>query len=285
MINVSSSNFDPRTGVGNLMQGNDILSRLVSCSENGARIGVITDIDGTISPIASSPDAAQVSPRSRVVLAALSRRIALVAAITGRGAQDAHDKLGLDHLVYVGNHGFERWHDGAVEVLPSGRSARPAIQRILDAVRTTLPPGMIVEDKGATVSFHYRQVQNPQYVRESIQPLIERLARENGLSSFAGRMVIEMRPSSPVDKGTALESLIADYRLQAAVFLGDDTTDAAAMIAMRTLRESGRCDGYSLGVESHETPAIVRESADAFLPGVPGVEDWLESLASALGAI
>ena len=82
------------------------------------RIGLITDVDGTISPIVLDPDAARVTPRSRELLRQLHDHLALVAVITGRAAADVRSMVGLPDLVYIGNHGMERWEDGRVEVIP-----------------------------------------------------------------------------------------------------------------------------------------------------------------------
>lgn len=70
-------------------------------------LGLITDIDGTISPIAPSPLEARVSPACRRHLAALAKKLELVAVISGRPAVEARDMVGVEGIVYVGNHGLE----------------------------------------------------------------------------------------------------------------------------------------------------------------------------------
>ncbi|MBN2469850.1 MAG: trehalose-phosphatase, partial [Anaerolineae bacterium] len=71
-----------------------------------ARLGIITDVDGTISPIVDDPDAARVTPRNRELLAALAGHLALVAVVSGRAAGDVQARVNLPDLVYVGNHGL-----------------------------------------------------------------------------------------------------------------------------------------------------------------------------------
>lgn len=250
----------------------------------GTSIGIISDIDGTLSPISPTPETAIVGPRSRSALETLCQRIALVAACSGRAAQDAHDKIGLDCMIYVGNHGFERWQGGQVEMATAARDARIALAKIIVELKPALLPGMLIEDKGATISIHYRLLPEPDYVEKKFYPLIEKLAHENGLVVFQGRRVFEVRPAFPINKGTALRTLVEEYRLGAVVFLGDDTTDVDAMKTARALREAGECQAYSIGVISPEAPAIIYESSDTLVKGVVGVEDWLEELVSALSA-
>ena len=77
--------------------------------------GLITDIDGTISQTAPTPREARVSPLCRQYLSALCNHLALVAAISGRPAAEAKNMINIDGMVYIGNHGLERWSEGHSE--------------------------------------------------------------------------------------------------------------------------------------------------------------------------
>ncbi|MBN1966657.1 MAG: trehalose-phosphatase [Anaerolineae bacterium] len=248
------------------------------------RLGLVTDVDGTISPIVSHPDAAQVTPGCREVLEALVPHLALVAVISGRAVADVRERVGLPGLVYVGNHGLDWWADGAIHIAPEASAARPALEAALDDVRARQVPGMLVEDKGATLSIHYRQTADPPAVAVNFTPLIEQIAARHGLKLFQGRMVFELRPAVAVNKGSAFLHLITQYRLDGALYLGDDTTDVDALRAARRLRQDGTCDALGLGVESDDMPAAVRESADLLVSGVQDVESFLSWLLHARSA-
>ena len=86
---------------------------------NTPRLGLITDVDGTISPIVDVPDEARVTPRNLKLLAELEIQLPLVAVVSGRSAEDVAQRVGLPGLVYIGNHGMERFQDGG-----SGSSRR-----------------------------------------------------------------------------------------------------------------------------------------------------------------
>ena len=83
-------------------------------AEPGAS-AVLCDIDGTLAPIVLDPDEAAVPDDTRAVLRDLARRYALVACITGRRALEARRIVGIDEIVYSGNHGLEYLAPGAVE--------------------------------------------------------------------------------------------------------------------------------------------------------------------------
>lgn len=259
-------------------------STLLHSVTTSARVGLATDVDGTISPIVDHPDAAQVTPRSRALLDALRSRLALVAVISGRAAADVRDRVGVPGLVYVGNHGLEWWADGRIEIAPGAAAFRPALEAALDAIRAEQVPGIVVEDKGATVSVHYRQTADPAAVSARLAPVLQDIVSGHGLRLFQGRMVFEIRPPVDVNKGSAFYDLIIRYRLDAALYLGDDATDADALRMARRLREDGVCYAVGVGVESENMPPAVRKSADLLASGIQDVEAFLSWLLNACSA-
>lgn len=246
-----------------------------------ARLGLVTDVDGTVSHIVDQPDAASVTPGSRAQLARLGQQLALVAAISGRATEDVRQMVGLPQLTYVGNHGLEWWADGAVQVTPEAARYRAALEAAAAAITPHIVAGMIVEDKTATLSVHYRQTPNPAAVRDVLAPVLTGIADEYGLALFEGRMIFELRPPVAVNKGTAFRTLITRHALDAALYVGDDTTDVDALRMARELRAARTCYALAIGVEADETPAAVRENADLLACGVDDVEAFLGWLADA----
>lgn len=254
----------------------DTLRRLVETP----RFGLITDVDGTISPIVANPDDARVTVRSRELLEKLGQELPLVAVISGRAAADVQTRVGLPHVLYIGNHGLEKWvvDRAEAEAVPEVAVYRPALENAIEALRPQLLPGMRLEDKAWTLSLHYRQTADPSAAALEYRPIVTRVAIENGLKVSEGRMVFELRPPIEINKGTALSTLATNYELDAVLFIGDDTTDVDAFIEAQTMRAQGDCQAYAVGVLSDSTPEPVRENADLFVEGVLGVESlfaWL----------
>lgn len=244
------------------------------------RPGLITDMDGTISPIVPTPSDAYPTERSRAALAALHPQMALVAVLSGRAVADLVERVGLPELAYGGNHGLERWQDGAVVLAEAARPYRPALEAAMAQIEPLLQAGEWIEDKGATLSLHYRNSHDAQ-AAVRLAPLLETQAQAQGLALFSGRMIYELRPPLPIDKGSAFRDMVREYRLGAALYLGDDVTDADALRAARQLRQAGEVYALGVGV-GEDLPDAVRESADLFVPeGVSGVEALLEWLVSA----
>lgn len=248
-----------------------------------APVGLFTDVDGTISAIAPSPEAAVLLPGVRELLVEASQRFALVAAISGRGARDTRRLVGLPNLLYIGNHGMETIEPDEQEpvVIPEAASYAPAITMALDAVEERLAgqfPGLLVERKGATGSVHVRRTPNPQAAEQAVEIALREIALPAGLRVTRGKMVIELRPPVDVDKGQAFIAQIRRHGLAGALYLGDDRTDVDAFRALRRLQEMGECRGVSVAVLHDEAPPELAREADVTLAGVERVPDFLRWL-------
>lgn len=247
-------------------------------------MGLVTDVDGTISPIVDNPDQATITPKSRELLQALVSHLALVAVVSGRAAGDVRQRVGLPQLTYLGNHGLERWADDHVEPAPEVKQFRPALENALQALSARQVPGMLIEDKDATLSVHYRQTDDPATVARDFAPIAQAIADEQGLKLFQGRMIFELRPPIQMNKGTAFRQLVAENKLAAALYIGDDTTDVDALRMARQMRENRECYALAVGVQSPDMPEAVAANSDLLVSGVPDVESFLSWLLEARSA-
>ena len=245
-----------------------------------APAGLVTDIDGTISPTAPTPEEAFVSPACRDALEALCSRLALVAAVSGRDAAKAREMVGLGGMVYVGNHGLERWQDGEVQVAEEVRQYVPMVRKVVEALgRGLRAPGVLVEDKGVTASVHYRLSPDQAAAREAILGYLAEAPEARGLLITEGKLVVELRPPVAINKGTSLERLAAGSGLRGVIYIGDDVTDVDAFRSLHGLVSGGACRGLALGVVGAETPPEIARESDLVLSGVREVEELLRRLA------
>jgi trehalose 6-phosphate phosphatase len=195
----------------------------------GDRILVASDFDGTLAPLAPTPDEAAILPASRAALEHLSRLPGVtVAVISSRSLEDVADKVGLPALTYAGNHGVEmRGPDMPLFRLPTDdvrwdlNTAVTLLHSFLDGIA-----GALVEDKGSSISVHYRQVA-PADFDAVAAAVTEAAALSPQIQLKHGKMVWELRPDLGWNKGSAIIRLMAHFKIGAgAVFyLGDDETD------------------------------------------------------------
>ena len=241
-------------------------------------MAIMTDIDGTLAPIVPTPDMARVPEELKDLLGRLNERYLLVAGVSGRKTEDARDLVGLEGLVYFGNHGFEILRDGEVEVIPEALPYLEKVEELERRAREELAPlGAFVEEKGITASVHYRNV--PQEVGERSVRFVEREGERLGLRITVGRGVVEARPPIRADKGTAARRLVEEYDPKKAMFIGDDTTDLDAFRELETLHEEGvLAEILRVGVRSEEGPPEVASEADIVVDGVDEVGEVLQAL-------
>src|SRR5207237_2757672 len=106
------------------------------------RAGLVTDVDGTISPIVARPEEAIVLPDAKRALSGLKQHVSVVAVVSGRAAADARTMLGIDGLTYIGNHGLEIWSGDGPQLVPEVRPWVPRLASVLDDVARQLETGV-----------------------------------------------------------------------------------------------------------------------------------------------
>ena len=238
------------------------------------------DLDGTISELVPEPDQARISSRVAGTLRDLHSKLALLAIVTGRPVQQALSIVGLDQLVYVGNHGLETLEKGRTRLADEAQAFGPALQRLLTALQEEPPSkGLILEDKGASFAIHYRSAPEPEKTRADVLAAIDRLAGSR-VRILMGKAVINVLPPVNLSKGTAVVSLANDHDLSAAILIGDDVTDIDSFRAARYLAADPGFESISVAVMGAGAPQELEEEADFTLSSVAEVEKFLAWLAA-----
>jgi trehalose 6-phosphate phosphatase len=247
------------------------------------RAAILLDVDGTLAPIVDEPADAAVPQSTLSQLAALADGYGLVACISGRRADDARRIVGLESITYVGNHGAEVLHAGAAHAEIDADVARWT-QRVsefasqaLTAQRVAL--GVRAEDKASIAAFHWRGAHDEAAAEAAVREVADD-AQARGLAVHWGRKVLEVRAPVEFGKGQAVERLLEGSGLHAALYVGDDRTDAEAFDALHRLEAAGQLERVlCVGVREDETPAEIEERADVLVDGTQGVSALLAALA------
>jgi trehalose 6-phosphate phosphatase len=243
---------------------------------------VLCDIDGVLAPVAPRPEDARLTEGAREVLLCLRERVLLLGFVSGRGLADAERLVGLDGCAYAGNHGMELHRVGREpELAPGVAEHLPAVTAFAGhwSGERIAAADVRLEAKGATLSYHSRGAADPGAARRLLVR-IARAARTAGLVPTTGRELLEVRPPVAIDKGTAVRALLDGSGASAALYIGDDRTDADAWLALRAMREEGSLEtALGIAVASAEVPPEVREAADLEVPGPAGALEALRILA------
>lgn len=243
------------------------------------RAAILTDVDGTLAPIAERAEDAAVPAATRDALAALSERFGLVACISGRQAEEARRLVGLDGIAYAGNHGLELILPGEDEARPdpslAGRERQAAeFMAGIDAAALAAA-GLRREDKGPIQALHWRGAEDEEEAQSRANEIAV-AAGHAGLEPRWGRKVLELRPAGGGGKDAAVASLLAGEGIEYAAYAGDDRTDLDAFRRLSELGESGELKAaVCIGILSAEAPAELAEESDLT---VDGPEGWLRIL-------
>jgi trehalose 6-phosphate phosphatase len=249
---------------------------------------LVSDLDGTLSPIASTPEEASVLPGCRRALERLLDQIDLVAVVSGRPGGEAKRLLRVEGVVYLGNHGLDRWiglERPAGTPAGQAETAWRSVRLALEDLKETLAgqPGLRFEDKGATISIHYRLAPDPEAARLLVLAAAAQAAARRDLAVGEGKKVVELRPSHWPGKGACLEELAHGCGLRGLVYLGDDHPDLHAFEALAQLRQREGLLALSVGVAGPESPSELADRADVLLAGPEQVEAFLQELVETLG--
>lgn len=244
---------------------------------------LFVDYDGTLTPLADHPSHARLQVDTKRLL----RRSAglpgvRVALVSGRALRDLKRMVGIRGLYYVGNHGLELEGPNLHYVNPIAKSNRPLLKQIAGKLKAALRaiPGAWVEEKGLTVSIHWRRV--PQSASRTFHRLVGQCLSpyltRGAVRLIHGKRVIEVRPPVGWDKGKAVAWLLS--RLGGghvgpqplAMYFGDDRTDEDAFRVVNRLR------GLSVVVGRPTRGSAARY----WLKDVREVKAWLQMLGQAL---
>ncbi|CAG9766584.1 unnamed protein product [Ceutorhynchus assimilis] len=209
--------------------------------KNTKNLALLLDYDGTLTPIVAHPDLAKIPPETKTLLEDLSKNPKVfLAIISGRNAENVKQLVGINDIVYAGNHGLEViYPDGSkyVHQLPTNFDNQVK-DLISNLEKSVVRDGAWIENKGASLTFHFRATP------EDKQPEIEKNARDiiekAGFKVGNAHMALEARPKVEWNKGKValliLDRKFGENKWQGSVnvvFAGDDTTDEDAILALK----------------------------------------------------
>jgi trehalose 6-phosphate phosphatase len=249
---------------------------------NAGSTALCLDFDGTLAPIVPDPEAAVPLPEVPALLAALARRFAAVALVSGRPAAWLARRAAAPGVRYLGLYGAEELVDGELRVDQEAAAARPVVRAArqdLAAHQAVTVSGAYLEDKDLSVVVHLRRVADPGRWAAAVADAAREVAGRHGLELLPGRLVWELRPATGRDKGSAVRQVVASSGAGAVVVIGDDLGDLAAFGAAAELAADGG-QALRVAVRSAEAPADLLAAADLVVDGPEGVRDLLAAWAA-----
>lgn len=243
------------------------------------------DYDGTLTPIVARPETAVLSSQAKDILKQISHHsLFKLAIISGRSLSVIKALVGLKNIAYVGNHGLEiecpLCHcqaQGREEISfthPIAKEIEPVLRKLEQSLRERLVGigGVLIENKGLTLSIHYRLAKETavKRIKKLLLEAIEYGEARDKLQVTEGKKVLEVRPLVEWNKGKAIERLLEIYGMPGSlpIFAGDDVTDEDGFRVLQTV------GGISVFVGDDK----VSSAADYYLDSPEQLYDWLGKL-------
>jgi trehalose 6-phosphate phosphatase len=223
-----------------------------------SRVLLAFDFDGTLAPIVVDPAAAQMRARTRELLVRAAGLYPTV-VLSGRTRADTRRRVsGVPLQEVIGNHGAEVGV-GDPAIAPAHRWRRELERALAEHA------GVVIEDKGFSLSIHYRQSRQKKRARAAIVAAVAAIERREAVRVMGGKQVVNLLPDGAPHKGIALEGARARLGCDTALYVGDDQTDEdvfaldqpGRLLSVRVgEREASHADYYLRG--QREIDALLR---------------------------
>lgn len=202
---------------------------------------LLLDFDGTLSPIAVTPQAATIPPKTLAALLQLEKNPQVhLAIISGRALSDLRQKIPSAKITLAGNHGLE-WiylnEPHLADISQEVRHLLPALKQAFTQL-TQQFPGTFVEDKHIAATVHFRSL--PKALAADFKQAFKHVFAQ--FTPFymvlIGKKAFDVRPRTSWNKGTICQLLISHFQKSfpnlRSIYIGDDATDEDAFKTLFT---------------------------------------------------
>jgi len=247
-------------------------------ADNGGKILLMLDFDGTISPIMPRPEQAYLPIKTQRLFEAINK-FCLVAIVSGRPKSVIEEKIGTGKFIYVGSHGLELSLDKKNKLKHISKKTLTALGKIeenLNEIHRQYPE-LILEKKPYSVTFHYKLVSRGRMriFRAILEKFIAPIYKNNLFKVFWDKETVEILPQLGENKGRAVTFVHRYFQAKTnkkllPIYIGDAETDEDAFEALKK-------NGITIRVGKSK-----KSSANYYIKSQKQVDEFLEWLAGFL---
>lgn len=155
-----------------------------------------------MAPLAAHPDQTQIPPKTYAILVRLVQHPKVFAAIiSGRKLQNVKEKVGIDNMVYAGNHGLEiLYNDGQRYDHEISNELKENFTKMYDELLVKVErDGAWIENKVQSLTVHYRAT--PEDKQNDIVVTATEIIAKYGYLPNPAHSAIEAKPPVQWNKG------------------------------------------------------------------------------------
>jgi trehalose 6-phosphate synthase/phosphatase len=213
---------------------NEVLAQLRAAT----RLAILLDYDGTLVPLASTPDLARPDRDLLALIAALAGRPnTIVQMVSGR----PRDTL----ETWFGGLPVDLWAEHGIWFRAAGASAwesvlnvpccdwMPQVRAIMSEF-SAITPGAFVEEKTSAIAWHYRQAARGfgRMQARELRLVLSRAMVDRPIDIIEGKRIIEVLPRGASKAAVVQRLLSLDAPPTLILALGDDRTDEELFAAL-----------------------------------------------------
>jgi trehalose 6-phosphate phosphatase len=258
-----------------------VLDVLINQTAQRARECVFfSDFDGTLANIQEDPATVRPAPEVKEALKLLSEVVARVCVVSARTAEFLKSRFGdIPAIRLYGQYGMESFLDGKLVTDPDAEQFRSVITDLARRAHRELPPEVLIEEKGITLSLHYRSAPHR---RAEVEQWGRQAAEATGASLQEGRMVVELKPPAGHDKGDIIAAETEGFRC--GWYFGDDVSDIKAFRALKKRAADPDFIAVTVAVRNPESGHEVAANADIVLDAPVDVGIMMRRIADAIAS-
>jgi trehalose 6-phosphate synthase/phosphatase len=252
-----------RSGGYKKTQRPKLAQKLKETFRPGSKIALFLDYDGTLRKFHDNPDGAVPTKSIKQLFRILSKYQNIdTHVISGRKGSTLEEWLGGYPVTLIGEHGFScrpRGEDEWVSLCEaSDFTWKQRIREMLEYF-VGIVPGSFIEEKISAMVWHYRRT-DPEFGEWRAKQLVINLSEMLSnlpIEVHHGKKIVEIS-SMQVNKGRALQNMVAGKNYDYVVCMGDDYTDESMFrLSMSNM--------ISIKVGKGDTSAMYRVSSPAVL--------------------
>lgn len=204
------------------------MERLSSQFELSKRRALFFDYDGTLVPLARTPELAVPEGDLKELLRSLASDLRNdITVVSGRQREFLQTHLGDIRLSLVAEHGAWMRRRGGIwrkRVFPD-LSWKTRVMPLLEFYVERLP-GSFLEEKECSIAWHYRKsdIESADFMAQELKFELNNLLFQTNMEVLEGNKVLEVRAKS-ANKGSAVLTVLDDAAYDFILAAGDDSTD------------------------------------------------------------
>lgn len=203
---------------------------------------LMLDFDGTISPIVKNPKKASLPGKIRKILLSLSKKEGtFIAVISGRELENLQEKVGIDGLIYGGNHGIEGVIFGKNYLYQIDPDFFKKIKDVEEKINMQLRDykEAVLVNKKYSLTLNYENIPKeflPE-VKVVFNKIIKPYIKNRSIKIIPGKNIFDIMPDIQWNKGLFARMLLKQVSsltktTPAVLFIGDDITDEYAFTSL-----------------------------------------------------